>query len=116
MAEKEKTAPCVSTAIGTDLKPNVLTLKLNVTAGRLLNEYNITYATSRTHSGRNVTLKLKQKQELKSFRTLEELRKVKNELNSLKMRFQKVLDFVESMKLTQKLQEFLKTFTKRYQM
>ena len=38
----------------------------------------------------------------------EELRKVKNELNSLKMRFQKVLDFVESMKLTQKLEEFLK--------
>lgn len=49
-----------------------------------------------------------QKQELKSFRTLnEELRKVKNELNSLKVRFQKVLDFVESMKLTQKLEEFL---------
>lgn len=38
----------------------------------------------------------------------EELRKVKNELSSLKMRFQKVLDFVESMKLTQKLEEFLK--------
>lgn len=98
------------------MKPNVLTLKLNVTAGRLLNEYGIIYATSRTHSGRNVTLKLKQKQELKSFRTLEELRKVKNELNSLKMRFQKVLDFVESMKLTQKMEEFLKPFTKRYQM
>lgn len=94
----------------------MLTLKLNVTAGRLLNEYGIIYATSRTHSGRNVTLKLKQKQELKSFRTLEELRKVKNELNSLKMRFQKVLDFVESMKLTQKMEEFLKPFTKRYQM
>ena len=43
----------------TDMKPNVLTLTLNVTAGRLLNEYNIIYATSRTHSGRNVTLKLK---------------------------------------------------------
>ncbi len=98
------------------MKPNVLTLKLNVTAGCLLNEYGIIYATSRTHSGRNVTLKLKQKQELKSFRTLEELRKVKNELNSLKMRFQKVLDFVDSLKLTQKLQEFLKPFTKRYQM
>lgn len=33
---------------------------------------------------------------------------MKNELNSLKMRFQKVLDFLESMKLTQKLEEFLK--------
>lgn len=53
------TATELAERLGTDLKPNVLTLKLNVTAGRLLNEYNITYATSRTHSGRNVTLKLK---------------------------------------------------------
>lgn len=99
------------------MKPNVLTLKLNVTAGRLLNEYGIIYATSRTHSGRNVTLKLKQKQELKSFRTLnEELRKVKNELNSLKSKYKKVLEFIDSLKLTQKLREFLKPFTKRYQM
>ena len=50
-----------------------------------------------------------QKQEiLRLYPLKEELRKVKNELNSLKMRFQKVLDFVESMKLTQKLEEFLK--------
>ena len=41
---------------------------------------------------------------------------MKNELSSLKLRFQKVLDFVESMRLAQKLQEFLKPFTKRYQM
>lgn len=39
----------------------------------------------------------------------EELRKVKNELSSLKLKFQKMLDFVESMRLTQKLEEFLKT-------
>lgn len=38
----------------------------------------------------------------------EELRKTKNELGSLKAKFQKVLDFIESLKLTQKLQEFLK--------
>lgn len=51
-----------------------------------------------------------QKQEiLRIYPLKEELRKVKNELNSLKVRFQKVLDFVESMKLTQKLEEFLKT-------
>lgn len=51
-----------------------------------------------------------QKQEiLRLYPLKEELRKVKNELNSLKVRFQKVLDFVESMKLTQKLEEFLKT-------
>ena len=49
-----------------------------------------------------------QRQEiLRLYPLKEELRKVKNELNSLKMRFQKVLDFVESMELTQKLQEFL---------
>ena len=50
-----------------------------------------------------------QKQEiLRIYPLKEELRKVKNELSSLKARFQKVLDFVESMKLTQKLEEFLK--------
>ena len=38
----------------------------------------------------------------------EELRKTKNELGNLKAKFQKVLDFIESLKLTQKLQEFLK--------
>lgn len=98
------------------MKPNVLTLKLNVTAGRLLNEYGIIYATSRTHSGRNVTLKLKQKKELKSFRTLEELRKVKFDFNTLQQKFMKVMDFIKSLGLAEKLQEFLKPFTKRYQM
>ena len=34
---------------------------------------------------------------------------MKNELSSLKVKFQKVMDFVESMKFTQKLEEFLKT-------
>ena len=50
-----------------------------------------------------------QKQEiLRLYPLKEELRKVKNELSSLKLRFQKVLDFVESMKLMQKLEEFLR--------
>ena len=50
-----------------------------------------------------------QKQEiLRLYPLKEELRKVKNELNSLKVRFQKVLDFVDSMKLMQKLEEFLR--------
>ena len=53
------TATELAERLGTDLKPNVLTLKLNVTAGRLLNEYGIIYATSRAHNGRSVTLKLK---------------------------------------------------------
>ncbi len=45
--------------LGLDLKPNVLTLKLNVTAAQLLNEYGISYENIRTHSGRSVILKLK---------------------------------------------------------
>ena len=38
----------------------------------------------------------------------EELRKTKNELGSLKALYKKVLKFIESLKLTQKLQEFFK--------
>ncbi len=45
--------------LGLNLKPNVLTLKLNVTAAQLLNEYGIVYENTRTHSGRSVILKLK---------------------------------------------------------
>ena len=39
-----------------ELKPNVLTLKLNVNAGRLYQEYGIRYDSRRTHSGRKVSL------------------------------------------------------------
>ncbi len=50
-----------------------------------------------------------QKQEiLRLYPQKEELRKVKNELSSLKVKFQKVMDFVDSMKLMQKLEEFLR--------
>ena len=38
----------------------------------------------------------------------EELRKTKNELGSLKAMYQKVLDFIEGLKLTKKLEEFMK--------
>ena len=38
----------------------------------------------------------------------EELRKTKNELGSLKALYKKVLEFIEGLKLSQKLQEFLK--------
>lgn len=49
-----------------------------------------------------------QKQELKSFRTLnEELRKVKYDFNTLQQRFQKVMNFIKSLGLAEKLQEFL---------
>ena len=49
-----------------------------------------------------------QKQEiLKLYPLKEELRKAKNELSILNLKLQKVLDFVDSMKLMQKLKEFL---------
>ena len=44
--------------LGLDMKPNALTLRLNVKAGRLLNEYGIRYESSRNHSGRNIRLAL----------------------------------------------------------
>ena len=39
-----------------DIRPNVLTMKLNVNAGRLFKEYGIYYNTIRTHYGREVYL------------------------------------------------------------
>lgn len=41
-----------------NLKPNVLTRKLNVSVGRLLDEYSIRYENSRNHNGRIITLTL----------------------------------------------------------
>lgn len=44
--------------LGLDMKPNALTLRLNVKAGRLLHEHGIRYESSRNHSGRNIRLTL----------------------------------------------------------
>lgn len=44
--------------LGMDMKPNVLTLQLNVNAGRLINEHGIRYENSRSHAGRKVSLEL----------------------------------------------------------
>lgn len=52
------TATELVTALGVDLKPNTLTMRLNVNAGRLLNEYSIQYENGRSHSGRKITLAL----------------------------------------------------------
>ena len=52
------TATELVTELGLDLKPNTLTMRLNVNAGRLLNEYNIKYENRRSHSGRKITLTL----------------------------------------------------------
>lgn len=45
-------------ALSLDIKPNVLTLRLNVNAGRLMQEHGIRYESSRTHSGRFIKLML----------------------------------------------------------
>ncbi len=43
-------------ALDLDIKPNTLTLKLNVHAGRLYDEYGIQYENKRSHDGRRVYL------------------------------------------------------------
>lgn len=42
--------------LGLDIKPNILTMKLNVNAGRLWEEYHIRYFSKRNHDGRQVVL------------------------------------------------------------
>ena len=46
----------LSALLGVDMKPNALTGRLNVNAGRLLNEYGIRYESSRTRNERTVKL------------------------------------------------------------
>ncbi|NLX94228.1 MAG: AAA family ATPase [Clostridiales bacterium] len=41
-----------------DMKPNALTMRLNVSAGRLQNEYDIRYENGRNHDGRYIKLSL----------------------------------------------------------
>ena len=41
--------------LGVDMKPNALTMKLNINASRLLNEYGVRYESSRCHDGRRIT-------------------------------------------------------------
>lgn len=45
-------------ALRLDVKPNVLTLRLNVNAGRLLKEHHVRYESSRSHAGRCIKLVL----------------------------------------------------------
>lgn len=49
------TASELSKLIGLDIKPNVLSLRLSINAGRLLKDYDIHYKASRTHSGRKIS-------------------------------------------------------------
>lgn len=46
----------LATLLGVDMKPNALTLRLNVHAGRLAREYGIRYEVKRCHDGRKVRL------------------------------------------------------------
>lgn len=56
--EWQGTASELITLTNLDMKPNTLTLRLNVNAGRLMSEYRIAYESSRTHAGRRVKLAL----------------------------------------------------------
>lgn len=49
-------------AIGLDLPANTLSMKLNINAARLLNEYGIRYESSRNHSGRFLHFRLEAEQ------------------------------------------------------
>ena len=57
------TATELISKLGLDISPNSLTRHLNVNADRLFNEYQISYESSRTHSGRQVTFKLMPKEQ-----------------------------------------------------
>lgn len=58
-AEWSGTATELVELIKVDMKPNILTLKMNVMAGRLLDEYSIAYDSKRTHNGRSIILRRK---------------------------------------------------------
>ena len=51
------TATALVDALGVDMKPNTLTMRLNVTAGRLFNEHGVRYKNSRSHAGRQIILR-----------------------------------------------------------
>lgn len=52
------TATELIAALGLDIKPNALAMRLNVRASKLANDYNISYESSRSHAGRAITLTL----------------------------------------------------------
>lgn len=50
--------------LGADMKANALTMKLNINAGRLFNEYGISYQNKRCHDGRKVSLTYEQRDDV----------------------------------------------------
>ena len=51
------TATALVDALGVDMKPNTLTMRLNVTAGRLFNEHRIQYQNKHGHGARQIILR-----------------------------------------------------------
>ena len=56
----QETPTELSDFLSVDMKANALTMKLNINAGRLYNEYGIRYENKRCHDGRKVRLYLEQ--------------------------------------------------------
>lgn len=52
------TATELAEKLDLDMKPNTLSMRLNVSAGRLMDEHNIRYTNERSHAGRCITLAL----------------------------------------------------------
>lgn len=52
------TATDLVAQLGIDIKPNQLSVRLNINAQRLKDEYNIHYQNTRSHAGRKITLQL----------------------------------------------------------
>ena len=50
--------------LGVDMKANALTMKLNINAGRLFNEYGISYQNKHCHDGRKVSLIYEQRDDV----------------------------------------------------
>lgn len=59
---RQGTATELIEKLGLDMKPNVVSLKLNVNAGRLMNDYSIRYTNKRNHSGRMIFFSLLSKE------------------------------------------------------
>jgi RecA-family ATPase len=52
------TATELADKLSLDMKPNTLSMRLNVNAGRLMDEHNVRYTNERSHAGRCITLTL----------------------------------------------------------
>ena len=46
----------LAAALGTEMKPNALSMRLNIRAAKLEQDYHIRYKSIRTHAGRQIIL------------------------------------------------------------